>query len=464
MKSIFEPKGVAIIGASREPGKIGHVIVKNFVDGGYRGAVYPVNPNADEIRGLKCYPSVLKIPGKVDSAVISIPAKFVPQALEECGKKGVKGAVVISGGFSEVGNIALEEELVRIAKKYKMQVIGPNCLGVVNPSTKVDSIFLPTHKMGRPKVGGVAFVMQSGAVGSTILDLIAREGFGISKFVSYGNAAVIDETDLLEYFGNDKQTKMIVLYVEGVKRGKEFFRLTRSLAKKKPIVVIKAGTTEKGAAAAMSHTGSLAGSYAAYRAVFRQNRMIEARALDDVFNFTKMFDTQPCCTGKRVAVITNGGGMGVLAADAVIENGLELAEFSDGTKVQIRRTMPSTVNARNPLDLVGDADAARYENAIKLAYDDPTVDAIIVITLFQTVSLDSRVVDVIVDAAARGEKPLINIALGGEYTEVQRRALESSMVPSYYSPSAAARSLAKLVEYSRFVSGCKKARKTSKSR
>ena len=329
LKPIFEPKSIAVIGASREPGKIGHVIVMNFVDGGFPGRLYPVNPNATEIHGMKCYASVLDIPGKVDSAVVVVPAKIVPKVLEECGKKGVKGVVVISGGFAEVGNHALEKKLADISRKYGLQVIGPNCLGVVDPASHVDSIFLPTYKMGRPKIGGVAFLTQSGAVGSTILDLVAREGFGMSKFVSYGNAAVIDETDLLEYMGNDRRTKIIVLYIEGVKRGKEFFRVTRKLAKKKPIVAIKAGTTEKGAAAAKSHTGSLAGSYAAYRAVFRQNRLIEAKTLDEVFDFAKIFDTQPFCTGNRVAIITNGGGMGVLAADAVVENGLELAEFTE---------------------------------------------------------------------------------------------------------------------------------------
>lgn len=453
LKSIFEPKSIAVVGASREPGKIGNVIVKNFLDGGFPGGIYPVNPNAKEILGRKCYRSVLEIPGKVESAVVAVPAKLVPKVLEECGKKGIMGVVVISGGFSEVGNYELEGKLAEVSKKYGLQVIGPNCLGVVNLASKVDSIFLPTYKMGRPKIGGVSFVVQSGAVGSTILDLIAREGFGVSKFVSYGNATVVDETDLLEYLGRDKKTKIIVLYIEGVRRGREFFRVTRKLAKVKPIVVIKAGTTEKGAAAAKSHTGSLAGSYAAYKAVFRQNRLIEAKTLDEVFDFAKIFDSQPLCTGNRVAIITNGGGMGVLAADAVIENGLELAELAEETKRKIRESMPPTVNARNPFDVVGDADAARYEKAIELAYNDPTVDALIVITLFQTVSLDSRVVDVVVKAAGRGGKPLITIALGGEYTEMQRRALEGSGVPSYTSPNAAARSLAKLVEYSRFVKG-----------
>jgi len=451
LNSILNPKSVAVIGAAREPGKIGNVIVKNFLDSGFRGEVYPVNPNATEVYGLKCYKSVLDIRGKVDSAVIAIPAKLVPQALEECGKKKVNGVVVISGGFAEVGNEALEQQIAGIAKKYGMAMIGPNCLGVVNPSSKVDSIFLPTYKMGRPKVGGVAFIMQSGAVGSTILDLIAREGFGISKFISYGNAASVDETDLLEYLGADRQTRIIVLYIEGVRRGKEFFKVTRRLAKLKPIVAIKAGTTEGGAKAAKSHTGSLAGNYAAYRAVFRQNRVIEAKTLDEVFDLAKVFETQPHCTGKRIAIITNGGGMGVLATDAVVENGLELAEFGEAALARLRQVMPTTVNARNPLDLTGDADAARYETAINLAYDDPNVDALIVITLFQTVSLDSRVVDVVVKIAGRKEKPLVTVALGGEYTEMQRRALESSGVPSYASPTAAAKSLAKLIEYSRFT-------------
>lgn len=459
LKSIFNPKGVAIIGASRDPSKIGHVILKNFADGGFQGGVYPVNPTADEVLGLKCYKSVLDIPKKVDLAVISIPARFVPQALDECGKKGIKGIVLISGGFAEVGNIELENEIINISNKYNLAVIGPNCLGVVDPATKVDCIFLPTYKLGRPNIGGVSFVMQSGAVGSTILDLVAREGFGISKFISYGNASLVDESDLLEFLMHDKQTKIIVLYIEGVKNGRKFFAITKKLAKVKPLVVIKAGVSEKGAAAAKSHTGSLAGSYAAYKAVFKQNHLTEARSTDEVFDLAKIFNAQPLCSGNRVAVITNGGGMGVLAADSVEENGLELAEFSEQTLKALRAAMPPLVSIKNPLDLIGDADAARYETAIKLAYDDPNVDALIVITLFQTVSLDSRVVDVVVNVSDRKSKPVINVSLGGEYTEMQRRALESAGVPSYSSPSAAANALARLVEYSRFALSNKKPKK-----
>jgi len=450
LDSIFYPKSVAIIGVSPEPNKIGHVILKNFLDAGFPGKVYPVHPTAEFVLGIKCYKSVLDIPGKVDSAIFAIPGKFVPDVLEECGKKGIKGAVVISAGFSEAGNFDLEKQLIDTAKKYGISVIGPNCLGVVNPLAKVDSVFLPTYKMGRPKVGGIAFATQSGAIGTMILDLVAHEGFGISKFISYGNASVIDETDLLEYLGKDKKTRMIVLYIEGVKRGKAFFALTKKLAKKKPIVVIKAGVTEKGAAAAKSHTGSLAGSYAAYKAVFKQNRMIEAKSIEDIFDFAKIFETQPACTGDRVLIVTNGGGMGVLTADAVIESGLKLAELSEESKAAIKAKMPPLVFPNNPLDLLGDCDATRYEEALKIIANDPGIDAIIVATLFQTASLDSRVVESILKIAGSTKKPVINISVGGEYTEIQRRALEGSGVPSYISPTSAVHALAKLIEHSRY--------------
>ncbi|VVC72101.1 Acetate--CoA ligase [ADP-forming] I [uncultured archaeon] len=455
LKHVLSPKSIAIIGASREPGKIGNVLVKNLVDAKFSGKIFPVNPSAESIYGLKCYSDVREIPGTVDLAIIAIHAELVPEALTESGKKGVKGAIVISGGFSEAGKPELEKELAKAAKKFGITLIGPNCLGVVNPKEKMDAIFIPTYKMERPNEGGIAFVKQSGAIGSMILDVVAREGFGVSKFISYGNAAAVDETDALEFLANDAETNIVVLYIEGVKRGIEFFKATKKLSKRKPLVVIKAGVTEKGAAAAKSHTAALAGSYAAYRAVFKQNRLIEARSLDEMFDYAKIFTTQPRCTGDRVAVITNGGGMGVLATDALVEEGLRLAEFSPETRKLLRKTMPPLVKDENPLDLVGDADAERFEAAIKAAYEDSGVDAVIVSTLFQRVSLDSHVVDVIINVASRKKKPLINITLGGEYTETQRRALESSGVPSYTSPTSAARSLKKLVDYSRFVSGKK---------
>lgn len=280
---LFNPSSVAVVGASRDSSKIGHVILRNFIEGGFRGGIYPINPNCDEILNVKCYRSIKEVEGSIDLAVISIPAKFVIDALKECGEKGVKGAIVISGGFSEVGNIGLEDELKEVCLRYDMACLGPNCMGVINPLTRVDSVFIPTYKMGRPKLGGVSFISQSGAIGGCVLDLMARQGFGMAKFVSYGNGAVIDETDLLAYLANDDKTRIIVLYIEGIRRGRKFFETLKEVTKKRPVVVLKGGKTAGGAVATKSHTGSLAGNAEVYEAVFKQCRATEANDLAEIF-------------------------------------------------------------------------------------------------------------------------------------------------------------------------------------
>ncbi|MBI5158627.1 CoA-binding protein [Candidatus Micrarchaeota archaeon] len=450
LESIFNPKSVAIIGASREPNKVGHAIVKNFIDSGFAGKIYPINPNAREIIGLKCYPSVSAVKGKIDCAIFAVPAKFVPSALRECGENGVKGAVIISGGFSEVGNVEGEKQIEEIARKYGIAVIGPNCLGVLNPSSRVDSVFLPVYKMGRPHVGGVSFMSQSGAVGGCILDLAARAGLGVSKFVSYGNASVIDETMLLEYLGNDEKTKIIVCYVEGVKRGREFLEAAKKVTVKKPVIMIKAGISVGGAAAAKSHTAALAGSSEAYKALFKQAKIIEAETLMELFYFSKIFD-QPLPKGKRIGIMTNGGGYGVLAADAAEQTGLKLAELSSDTKKKLVEKLPNYVTVRNPLDLVGDADSKRYELALDALLEDENVDVIIVITLFQTVGLDSNVVNAIIKASDERKKPIIIVATGGEYTDVHCRILDSYGVPTYHSPNAAMKALKHAAGYAEYL-------------
>ena len=447
LDSIFDPKSIAVIGASREPGKIGHVIVKNFLDGGFAGRVYPINPKAPDVLGLKCYPSVLDVPSNIDSAVVAVHADLVPGVLKECGEKGINGVVVISGGFAEVGNYKLEQQLVEVAKKYDLNVIGPNCLGVLNPAARNDSIFLPIYKMGRPKVGDISFISQSGAVGGCIIDLAARAGLGMGKFVSYGNASVVDEVDLLKYLADDDKTRVIVAYLEGVKRGREFLKVAKEITKHKPIIVLKAGRSKEGAKAARSHTGSLAGSYEVYRAAFKQAHIIEANRLNELFDFSKMLDYPTCSTGGRIAIITNGGGTGVLAVDAVEDNGLELARFSESTERELRKILPDYANATNPLDIVGDADAGRYEQALDIVMRDPGVDIVVVIVLFQTVGIDSRVVNVIVKAREKGRKPLAVISTGGEYTEFHRRIMDSYGIPTYGSPSEALLAVSKFVEY-----------------
>ncbi len=450
---MLDPKSVAIIGASRDPDKVGSIILQNYVSSGYSGKLYPINPNADEILGFKAYKSVLELKGKIDTAVIAIPAEFVPGVMEECGKAEVKSVVVVSGGFSEVGNTKLQDQLTRVAEKYNMPTVGPNCLGVMNPRSRVDTLFLPTYKISRPEIGGVSFMAQSGAVGSTVLDLISGEGFGLSKFISYGNAAHVDETDILEYLIKDKETKVIVMYLEGIKRGKEFFEAAKRASKIKPVVVLKAGRTSAGIKAAHSHTAALAGDYEVQEAVFRQSGFTIANDLSDLLYYAKVFESERAPKGPRVAIVTDGGGAGVLTADAIASlQDLKMAEFSSATNAAIKKAMPPLVNAANPLDLAGDAEETRYSSALSILSNDDNVDMLIVIALFQTPGADSKLASKLIEYKEKSSKPMIVISIGAEYTQTHKKMMESSGLPVYDSPASAAKALSALYNYYRFRS------------
>ncbi|MDE1874145.1 MAG: CoA-binding protein [Candidatus Micrarchaeota archaeon] len=450
---MMKPRSVAIIGASRDPAKVGNVILQNYIGAGYEGKLYPVNPNADEILGRKAYKTVLEIKDTIDLAVIAIPAPLVPKVLEQCGKAKVRSAVVVSGGFAEVGETELQEKITEIAKKYKIAMIGPNCLGVMDTRSKVDTLFLPMKKISRPKVGYVSFVSQSGAVGSTVLDVIAGEGFGLSKFVSYGNAAYLDETDILEYLMNDEETKVIVVYLEGIKRGKEFVELARKITKVKPVVVLKAGRTEAGTAAAHSHTAALAGNYAVQEAIFKQFGFTVASDLSELIYYAKIFASEVKPKGNRVAVITNGGGAGVVAADEIASSRyLKMAELSAGTKKSLRKVMPALVNMTDPLDLAGDADSRRYGDALNALGADPNIDMLMVIVLYQTPGADPAVTHEIVQKKITLNKPLLVVSVGTEYTHKQTRLLEDKNVPVYDSPISAVDALEALFEYAEYKS------------
>lgn len=449
---MLKPKSVAIIGASRDPDKVGHVILQNYINAGYSGRLYAVNKNADaDIMGVKTVRSILDIKEKIDLAVVAIPAQYVPMALEECGRSGAKTAVVVSGGFAEIGNTKLQEDLVSVAEKYGMPTLGPNCLGVMDPRSRIDTLFLPTYKLSRPEVGGVSFVCQSGAVGSTVLDLISGEGFGLSKFISYGNAAHVDEVDILNYLMDDEETKVVIMYVEGIKRGKEFIEIARKITKKKPVVVLKAGRTAAGSAAAHSHTAALAGSYEAHEALFRQYGFTIADDLSDLLNYAKILDSCDFPKGNRVAIITNGGGTGVLSADAIgITESLQLAEFSPSIASSLRKQLPPLVNIRIPLDLAGDADDKRYEIALNAVTSDSNIDMVLAIVLFQTPGADSKLAAKLVSLKERMNKPLIVLSVGAEYTAMHTKMMESAGLPVYESPTAAVRSLAALLKYARY--------------
>jgi acyl-CoA synthetase (NDP forming) len=404
------------------------------------------------VLGLKAYKSVLDVGSEIDVAVIAVPAEIVPKVLVECGKAKVKSVVVVSGGFAEVGETALQDEIVKIARKYHMPMLGPNCLGVMDTRSRTDTLFLPTYKISRPQVGYVSFMSQSGAVGSTVLDVIAGEGFGLSKFISYGNAADLDEVDLLEYLMNDDETKVIVMYIEGIKRGKEFVELARKVTRKKPVIVLKAGKTSAGSSAAHSHTAALAGDYAVQEAIFRQFGFTVAEDLSELVYFAKIFASETEPRGNRIAVITNGGGAGVLTADAIASSKyMKLAQFSAQTKRSLRSKMPKLVNMADPLDLAGDAGAKRYEDAITAIGEDANTDMIAIIVLFQTPGADSTVSAEIVHLKEAIDKPIVVMSTGVGYTQSQKVQLESGGVPVYDSPASLVDSLEALLEYADFL-------------
>lgn len=451
LKPIFQPKSVAVIGATPNTTKIGHVILRGLIKS-FPGSIYPVNPNYKEIMAFDCYKTVKDIKGKVDLAVVAIPAPYVPKVIKQCGQKGVKGAIVISGGFKEVGNEKLEEELGKTANKYNIPIIGPNCLGTLDNYSGVDTIFNPRYKMNRPRQGGISFITQSGAVGAVVMDWAGHRGFGVSKFISYGNAVNTDEVDLLNYLYKDKNTDVICMYIEGTRRGKELMQTAKKVSKKKPIIAIKSGWSEQGAQAVASHTGSLAGSNKVWESAFKQAGIIQAKQIDAMFHYARLFAEQPLPKNDRVAIVTNGGGFGVMATDACTYYGLKMAELEEKTLNNLRKKLPAYAVFRNPLDLVGDADAERYRLALEGVMKDKNVDSVICILLFQTTDLGSEVVEVVSEINEKYDKPLIVCSAGGEYAQLHARLLEETGIPTYETLEDGARSLAAATFYEDFLS------------
>ena len=341
----FEPSSVAVIGASRDPEKLGFAVLHNLVEGGYieKGAVYPINPKADEILGLPAYASVMDVPGAIDLAVIVIPYPSVPDALRVCGEKGIPAAIVISAGFREAGMEGLEREreLMTIATEYGIRLIGPNCLGVIDTNTPLNASF----SAGTPPRGPMAFMSQSGALGTAILDWAQAGRLGLAKFVSLGNKADVSEIDLLAAWVDDPATKVILIYSEGLPNGEEFIRVAHEVTLKKPVVAIKSGVTQSGSRAVSSHTGSLAGSEQAYQAAFRQAGVIRAESMEELFDIALALGYQPNLRGDSIAIITNAGGPGILATDALEHAGMSLARFELETKLSLEEFLPGAASS-----------------------------------------------------------------------------------------------------------------------
>ncbi|WP_324735039.1 acetate--CoA ligase family protein [Thermococcus sp. SY098] len=459
LEFLFYPKSVAVIGASHVPGKIGNAIMKS-VTRQFNGKIYAVNVKGGEIeingRRFKVYRSILEIPDEVDVAVIAVPAKFVPDVIDECGQKGVKGAIVISAGFKEAGRADLEEELVKRARKWGIRVVGPNCLGVTNLENGFDCNFNPPERQARPKFGGIAFMSQSGAFGAAILDWAAKHNVGMSKFISLGNMADLDESDFMSYLKDDPKTKVITAYLEGVKDGRKFFKIAKETTKTKPVIVLKAGRTEAGAKAAASHTGSLAGSYAIYEAAFEQTGVLSAKSMRQLFNYAKALTMQKPAKGDRVAIVTNGGGAGVMMSDGLLEKGLKLAQLSDETNEKFAKAiaegkLPHHMSYKNPIDVIGDAPSKRYELAMRYALEDPNVDVLVVIALFQSPALDEGIVDVMEKVQEYG-KPIVFVAPGGDYPEKMARRIEEKGVPVFETVGDGVDAVYALVKYGKYLS------------
>lgn len=446
LEYFFNPKSVAIIGASRFPRKFGYVILENFLTSGYRGRVYPVNPKANEILMTKCYPSIKDIPDSIDLAVIVLPPQKVPQAVYECVEKKVKACIIISGGFSEVSNKKGERKIEEIAKN-KMRILGPNVFGVYDAYTNVDTIFAPRYRLERPKKGHMGFISQSGAFGTALLDTLALYGIGISKFISIGNRIDVDEVDFMEYLLKDKNTKAIALYIEGVKRGDEFIKILKKVTKKKPVVIYKGGKGKIAKKAVMSHTATIAGDEQIYSAVFKQCGAIEAKTVDELIDFTKAFSYNMLPNGDRVQIVTNGGGFGVITADEVEKQGLRLAKLSKKTIDEIKKRVPNYTIVSNPMDLIGDADAERYKIALEYVLKDRNVDIVIVIILIQLSLIESDIVNVLSEMKKNYEKPIIVCASGGEFTLMHKKMIEKNNIPTYDTPERAVSVARALVEY-----------------
>ncbi len=445
----FNPKSVAIVGASRNSQKIGHIVLKNFVEDGFAGKIFPVNPEADQILNLKSYPSVKDIPEEVDLAVILTPAKFVANVMRQCGEKKVKAITIISSGFKEIGSqgAKLENELKNIIEKYKLSVVGPNCLGIFDTNSQVDMLFLPAYRLGRPQKGDVAFITQSGAFGSVILDWAAQEGFGISKFISYGNAVDIDEIDLLEYLGNDPQTKVITVYLEGANRARELIEVGKKVSKIKPVLCLKAGGSKRGTQATQSHTGSLAGSDEIYSAAFKQAGIVRVETTEEMFDYARALATQPLMKGNKIAIITDGGGFGVMGTDYAEKAGLFVDELSAQTQKKIAKCTLPYASLHNPIDLTGSATGGMYRCALEACMEDKNIDGVLAILLFQPPNIESDVISHLLEVKAKYQKPMLVCSAGGNYTQLHRDILERSGIPTYPTPDRAVKSLAILYKY-----------------
>jgi len=445
LNSLFNPESIAVIGASKDPRKVGYAVLNNLIRFNYRGRLYPVNPSSPEILGVKAYPKVSDIGEKIDLAVIVIPAKFVPEALIDCAKAGAGSAVILSAGFKEAGHegIKLEAEVKRISSEHNIRLLGPNCLGIINTSNNMNASFAGDML---PK-GRTAFFSQSGALGIAILDWALGNKMGFSKFISLGNKTDLNEIDFIEYFINDPETDLILGYIEDVVDGKRFMEIAAKATKIKPIVLIKSGGTEAGARAASSHTGALAGSETAFNAAFKQTGVIRAQGIQDLFDTALAFSSSKLPAGNGLLIVTNAGGPGILAADMSERSGIRLPQMTRETLDSISGLLPPTASLYNPVDIIGDATSERYSAVLDKAIEDPNVDGILVILTPQAMTDVENTADIVIKTANATDKPVIASFIGEMRVRKAIDRIKAGSIPCFPYPELAVTAFKRLYEF-----------------
>ncbi len=444
LNNLLQPKSVAIVGASGTPGKIGYTVIKNLLEGKYEGSIYPINPTTPEILGLKVYPTVSEVPEAVDLAVITVPVKLVLQVAEECGQKGIKALSVITSGFSEVGRKDLEDELLDIARKHNMIVLGPNIVGTLSNSSKCNASFAPFL----PFPGKATLITQSGALLIAMDAITYTRKVGFDQMISIGNMADIDFADLITWLDEDPNTACICLYIEGFKDGRKFIEACRKT--RKPIIALKAGISAHGAAAAASHTGSLAGAVKIYGAAFQQAGVVQATDLNNLFDRTLALSLLPPLKGEQILVLTNGGGVGVLATDAAERYGIPLKFAPEDVQEELKKHMPDFGSAKNPVDMTGMAGNDWYYESTKFAYANPWTEALVVLYCETAITNPVEIAQAVkraIDDSGIKEKPVLVSMVGGERCDQAMTWLVENGIPAYPAPDQAMNSLAALREY-----------------
>lgn len=448
LQAFFAPRAVAVIGASATPGKVGNAVVANMLAAGFKGRLYPVNPKGGSIEGLPVVRTPDELPGGIDLAVFAVPRDLVLPAFESMAARGLKSAIVISAGFREAGRegYVLERDLAALARRHGIALLGPNCLGMMNTAHGVNASF----SASQPVPGNVAFCSQSGALCQAILDWSRGEHFGFSKFISLGNKAVLNETALLNHLGNDPASKVIMGYMENVDGGEEFVRAAREVSRKKPVIMLKAGSTNAGAKAASSHTGSIAGSDDAYAAAFRQCGVVRAPDLESLFFLAEAFASLPLPRGPNVAVLSNAGGPGILAADACEKTRLHMARLSPETIQRLQAALPPYASVYNPVDIIGDAGAERYRKSLEAVLDDPLVHAVLLLIAPTAMVEIEATATAIAQVARRSDKPVMTCLLGRAHGSIGRDILRQAGLPCYAFPEPGLRSIEAMYAYAQW--------------